>query len=304
MTRTERSTLTKTLSGKTVVITGASRGIGLQISLLFAEQGANLIGIARSRSELDHWAISMSEIGAEASGITFDLDNLGRLGELVSEIKQSAQAQSSSGQIDILINNAGVETYRAFQEYRPEEIDTVICVNLLAPMQLTRRLLPLMPEGHIVNMASLAAKKGHPYDSAYAASKAGLLMWSHSLRQEMAADATAAKTRVSVVCPGYVTDVGMLADTGIKAPLLAGRSPAQTVAKAVLKAVLHNRAEIIVNQNWPLEIATRVQLAAEQLFPRLGDLSNRLLGITELNRQRSKPAEEPELAVNKTLAPY
>jgi len=80
-----------------------------------------------------------------------------------------------------LINNAAIEKYRSFQDYSLEDIQAILATNLVAGMELTRLLLPTMlcqGSGHIVNIGSLAAKKGHPYDSIYSASKAGLLMWS------------------------------------------------------------------------------------------------------------------------------
>ncbi|MEL6351087.1 MAG: SDR family NAD(P)-dependent oxidoreductase [Cyanobacteria bacterium J06627_28] len=285
MLGTQRSLNCTALNGATVVLTGASRGIGLEISRLLAEQKANIIGIARSQTQLEQWSAEMSGYGIQAEKVVFDLSQTNRLADLAGQIRECSQ-RLASRQIDVLVNNAGIEIYRAFQHYKPEEIETVIRVNLTAPMTLSRLLLPhLSPQGQIVNMASLAGKKGHPYDSAYAASKAGLLMWSHSLRQEMArSDQT-----VSVICPGYVADSGMLADTGVPAPFLAGRSPAKAVAKAVLKAIRHRPAEVIVNQDPITETATRILLAAEQLFPRLADFSNRQMGITRLNQQRIRP---------------
>ncbi|MGD1863223.1 MAG: SDR family NAD(P)-dependent oxidoreductase [Phormidesmis sp.] len=270
------------LKGKTVVLTGASRGIGREISQRFAKQGANLIGIARSAPGLDRWKTDMTNLGIEARIVVFDLSQTEKLPELAQAIEQKIKSLDSL-QVDVLINNAAVEIYRAFQDYRLEEIKTIINVNLLSVMTLTHCLLPqLAPQGCIVNMASLAGKKSHPYDSAYAASKAGLLMWSHSLRQEMAGS----QQTVSVVCPGYVADSGMLVNTGIKSPWLAGRSQSSAVAEAVLKAVQTRQAEIIVNRDPITAAITRIFLSIEQLLPHFGDLSNRLLGITRLNQQR------------------
>ncbi|MEL7351417.1 MAG: SDR family oxidoreductase [Cyanobacteria bacterium P01_A01_bin.116] len=301
------------LQRKTVVITGASRGIGAEISQLFAKNGANLIGIARSEQPLGHWAKSMEELGIQAKGIAFDLSNLEQLPTLAEKIERCAKdfcqqtsalslvnaPASASNSVDILINNAGIEIYRAFQDYTLEDIEQVIRVNLLAAMGLTRLLLPMLsPQGQIINMASLASKKGHPYDSAYAASKAGLLMWNHSLRQEL----ERVGVSVSAICPGYVVDRGMLANTGVKAPWLAGRSQAYTVAKAVLKAACDRPAEVIVNQDPVTELLTRVLLALEQLFPRLADVSNNWLGITRLNQQRIEYGMEhgPEHGISKS----
>lgn len=269
----------------TVVLTGASRGIGLEISRLLAQQKFNIIGIARSSSQLENWANEMSDYGIQTKQLVFNLSHTERFTELVSEVMQSAY-QLGSDRIDILINNAGVEIYRSFQDYSTEEIEKILSVNLTAPMLLTRLLLPhLSAQGQIINMASLAGKKGHPYDSAYAASKAGLLMWSHSLRQEMAHSAQT----VSVICPGYVVGSGMLSDTGISAPWIAGRSSATAVASAVLKAIVHRKAEVIINRDVFTETATRLLLAVEQLFPRLADFSNQQMGITRLNQRRIRP---------------
>ncbi|MEL6262513.1 MAG: SDR family oxidoreductase [Cyanobacteria bacterium J06626_6] len=284
----QRNLKSDLLKGKTVVLTGASRGIGLEISQVLGQSGARLIGIARSRARLESWAAEMNHLGVQAEAIAFDLASTEALPELTQQVKQRA-ARWGKPEVDILINNAGIEIYRAFSSYHPDEIERVIRINLLSVMRLTQLLLPLLSKrGHIINMASLAGKKGHPYDSIYAASKSGLLMWSHSLRQELAESGQA----VSAICPGYVSDRGMLADTGIKAPFLAGRSPAKAVGKAVLKTIHHRRAEIIVNQNLPVEITTRTLLALEQLFPDLTDFSNRLLGITRSNRQRITAARE------------
>ncbi len=325
MNRLNVRSLKGKLEGKTVVLTGASRGIGAEISQVFAQQGAHLIGIARSQSGLDRWANDMARFGIQATGIAFDLSQTEKLPELARKIERCAQSFSQSvdqtfesngsnpGQIDIVINNAGVEIYRAFSDYSLEEIETVIRVNLLAAMTLTRLLLPsLSSNGHIVNMASLASKKGHPYDSAYAASKAGLLMWGNSLRQELANSDIQREMTVTSICPGYVVDTGMLADTGIKAPLLAGRSRAQSVATATLKAVLHKRAEVIINQDPLTETLTRVLLALEQIFPRVADFSNRALGITQANQQRINPKKQTpptsqlkhQTAIAPPLIPY
>ncbi|MEL6553186.1 MAG: SDR family oxidoreductase [Cyanobacteria bacterium J06621_11] len=275
------------LKGKTVVLTGATRGIGLEIAHLFAQKGANLIGIARSHSDLSRWTTEIEALGVKAATVTFDLAYTKQLPALKQCILHAAHnLNPNHSKIDILINNAGVETYRAFRDYSLEEIETVIRVNLLSVMSLTRLLLPhLTPDARIVNMGSLASKKSHPYDSAYAASKAGLLMWNHSLRQEL----TGSNLSVCVICPGYVSDIGMLADTGISAPFLAGRSQAKTVAQSVLTATLQRTPETIVNQNAILQFSTRLLIALEQIFPQLGDLSNQWMGITEKNRKRAHP---------------
>lgn len=271
------------VSGKTIVITGASRGIGCEISRKLARNGANLIGVARSAERLAQWADEMKAFGGNVDAIAFDLAQPEKLPHLKTEIQRCAR-RFGDNQIDVLINNAGIEIYSAFADYELEDIERVIQINLTSVMSLTRTLLPLLSsQGHIVNMASLAAKKAHPFDSVYAASKAGLLMWNHSLRQELSGKGLG----VSAICPGYVRDTGMLADTGVSAPWLAGRSHSNTVANAVLSAIRHRRSEVIVNQDPITEAVTRGLLAIEQIFPWMNDVSNRWLGITKLNQSRA-----------------
>jgi len=113
-------------------------------------------------------------------------------------------------------------------------------------MELTRLLLPEMLEkgGCIVNIASLAGKKGVAYNSIYSASKAGMIRWSDGLRQELAGTGVS----VSVICPGYIGEVGMFASAGVDAPANLGTSAPQEVAEAVLRVITSHRPEIIVNK--------------------------------------------------------
>ena len=132
--------------------------------------------------------------------------------------------------------------------------------------------------GNIVNIASLAGKKGVTYNSLYSATKAGLIMWSDALRQEL----KNTKVNCSVICPGYIRDVGMFADSKTKSPILLGTSSPQKVADAVLKALKSNNGlEIIVNSG-PI----RPLLAMAQIFPNLGDKVTEWFGVNKLNRSR------------------
>ncbi|MEO1672025.1 MAG: SDR family NAD(P)-dependent oxidoreductase [Cyanobacteria bacterium J06631_2] len=268
-----------TIAGKTILITGASRGIGAVIAGELAQQQATIVGVARSQTELERVCADIRATGGKASAIAGDISQVEQLATLVAEI------EARVGSIDILVNNAGIEIYQAFPDCSLTQIQSVLSVNLLAAMELTRLLLPSMLQqcsGHIINIASLASKKGHPYDSIYSASKAGLLMWGNALRQELADTGV----EISAICPGYVANCGLLADTGVPAPSLAGVSKSQDVAQAVVKAIAKNRAEVIVNGNLITENLTRLLLASEQFFPRLGDSVNRWLGVTKLNQRR------------------
>lgn len=143
------------IAGKTILLTGASRGIGAVIAQTLATKQAKIIGVSRSQEALDLVCREIEAAGGQAIGIAFDIAQIEALPTLVKEIQ-------SVGRVDILINNAGIEIYRAFQDYSTAELNAVLTTNLLAAMELSRLLLPeLLTKncGHIVNMASLAAKK-------------------------------------------------------------------------------------------------------------------------------------------------
>ncbi|MEM9220515.1 MAG: SDR family NAD(P)-dependent oxidoreductase [Cyanobacteria bacterium P01_F01_bin.150] len=268
-----------TLKQKTVLLTGASRGIGPFIARALAQQEATIVGVARDLAQLDRVCNELRTSGVKCFSIAWDLSNSKSLPELIAKVEREA------GPVDILINNAGIERYRAFQDYSLEDLQAVINVNLLAAMELSRLLLPGMLKrgsGHIVNMAPTAAKKGHPFDSAYSASKAGLLMWSDAIRQELAQS----NVEVSVICPGYVEQAGMLADTGIPAPQLAGTTTPLAVAKAVVRAIEHNKAEVILNKDALSTGINKILFASWQFFPRFGDALYRAIGIPQLNQKR------------------
>jgi short-subunit dehydrogenase len=283
-----------TITGKTILLTGASRGIGSVIAQAIAAERATIVGISRSRAELDNVGAVVQKAGGQWFGIPFDISQIETLPMLVQKVEQLA------GSVDILVNNAGIEIYRAFQDYSTAELQAVLSTNLLAVMELSRLVLPAMLDrgsGHIVNMASLAAKKGHPYDSVYSASKAGLLMWGDALRQELVGTGVL----LSTICPGYVSEQGMLANTGISAPRLSGTSTPDAVAIAVLKAIRHNQAEVIVNQDSFTVGFTKLLLALWQLFPQLGDRMYQSIGVPQLNQKRIQSQQTASSATNPQL---
>jgi short-subunit dehydrogenase len=269
------------LSGKTVILTGASRGIGRFIAYELAKQKANIICISRSQEELERVCSEINDLGGQGTNILFDISNIEDLKILVKKIEQLVDS------VDILINNAGIEICSAFQDYTLEDMQSVLSINLLAPMELTRLLLENMlihGSGHIINIASLAGKKGQPYNSIYSASKAGLIMWANALRQELVTTGV----NVSTICPGYISDYGLLADTGIPSPKLAGISTAQNVATAVVQVIQKNQVEVVINGSIIMQFSTKLLMATEQIFPGLGDVVNRWIGITKLNKNRIK----------------
>lgn len=282
-----------TIVGKTILLTGTSRGIGAFIARTLAKEQATIIGVSRPKEGLDQIGVEVQKLGGEWIAIPFDLSQVEKLPNLLEQINQRV------GTIDILINNAGIELYRAFQDYSTAEIQSILTTNLLAVMELTRLILPAMlskGSGHIVNIASLAGKKSPAYNSIYAASKAGLIGWSDALRQELAGTGV----EISVICPGYVSQQGMSADTGVPAPRFSGTSPPIKVADAVMRAIACNKAEVLVNQDLLTETFTKLLLVIGQFFPRFGDAIFQWLGITAANQRRvAKPVNAKVQEVTK-----
>ncbi|BBD62711.1 short-chain dehydrogenase/reductase SDR, HetN (plasmid) [Nostoc sp. HK-01] len=265
----------KSITGKTVLLTGASGGIGIFIARALAKEQATVILVSRSEGKLQKICAEINTLGGKAISIAFDISNLGELPVLVDKIHEFTE------QIDILINNAAIEKYRHFPDYTLEDIQSILTTNLLSSMELTRLILPQMiarNSGHIVNIASGSGKKGAPYNSVYSASKAGLIMWTDALRQELADS----QVNVSVVCPGY-TAAGMFVAFGLPAPKLAKVSQPEDVAISVIKAIKKNQPEVMLDG-----ILTRLLFSNIQLFPEFGDQIFRWIGVRELNKTRAE----------------
>src|SRR4051794_22293598 len=133
------------VKGKRVVVTGASRGIGEALARRFAGHGARVVLVARSAEQLQSLAHDLSGVAVAA-----DLTDAAALRGLIGRI------EDSNGPIDVLVNNAGIDMSGAFTSTTAAELDTVVRLNLLAPMELCRQLVPRMLErgrGHIVNVS-------------------------------------------------------------------------------------------------------------------------------------------------------
>jgi short-subunit dehydrogenase len=164
------------LAGRRLLLTGASRGIGAALADAFAARGAQLALVARPSPQLDAVA---ERTGGTAYGC--DLTDLAALPALVERV----------GPVDVLVNNAGVSGVGWYVDRTLAEIDQVVTLNLLAPMHLSRLVLPGMLErgrGQVVNLSSMAAVFAPPGLAAYGASKAGLSHFTAGLRADLRDD--------------------------------------------------------------------------------------------------------------------
>jgi len=269
----------KTLRGKTALVTGASRGIGIHIAKALAKQGVNLVLVARNAESLEKVSSELNSSSVNVITIAADVGNIDQLSSLVDE------ADTLANGIDILINNAGIDVCVPYHEMNTDDIVQINNVNLNAPMILSKLFLPKMierGEGHIVNIASLSGLVGTPYDDAYSASKHGLVGFSRSLR--ITAMGESYPVGISVICPGFISDTGMWAnaerEADIKAPSSIGTSSPEKVAKAVLTAITKNKLEVIVN---PTPI--RPLLLLQSLFPSIAPWLTQKTGTIQLMKK-------------------
>ena len=182
------------LEGKTALITGASGGIGAEIAKALHAQGATVILHGTRQAKLDELA---AEIGSNVHVITANLSDR----EAVSGLFEAAS--QFTGEVNILVNNAGITKDNLALRMKDEEWDDVLAVNMTATMILCRSALRSMMKarwGRIISISSIVGVTGNPGQTNYAASKAGMIGYSKSLAAEVASRGLT----VNVVAPGFI----------------------------------------------------------------------------------------------------
>ena len=245
----------------TTLITGASSGIGEAFADALAEQGNDLILVARSRDKLDaiaHRLQSQHNIRVEV--IVQDLTQADGSSNVFQKVEHLGMT------VDVLINNAGFGDYGPFKESdRTKQLD-MIRLNILALTDLTHQFLPSMvarQSGHIINVASIAAFQPMPYLSVYAATKAFVLSFSEALWAEVKKDGV----KVFALCPGPTdtkfAQVANFSDT------MNGQSPPMMSSEAVVKEALQamdSNIPNIVNGN----LFNQIIVNLSRFMPRAG----------------------------------
>jgi short-subunit dehydrogenase len=266
----------KELKGRTALVTGASGGLGTHIARGLAREGMNVVVSGRREDALAAVAEELGKLGVQARAVPADLSDLSQIDPLIE------RSEAALGAIDLLVNNAGVETASAFPAYAREELTAMIDVNLTAPLLLTHRLVAGMLErgrGHVVFISSAAGKVGTAYQEPYCATKAALVGLTQSLRAEY----LDAPVGFSVVCPGFIAGDGMyqrMLDDGLKANRMVGETTTAKVTDRVIAAVRRDLPEVI-ETGAPL----RPMLAIGQLAPRLTERLAPRFGVNELFRR-------------------
>jgi short-subunit dehydrogenase len=249
------------VAGARILITGASQGIGRALAEAAALQGAKVLAAARSDHLLDKLAGEVRARGGVLEVVHADVT------EPADRERMVAAAQQAFGGLDVLINNAGIGATGHFVEASAERLRKIMEVNFFGVTETTRACLPLLRRGNrpaIVNISSIAGKRGIPARSEYSASKFALQGFSEALRAELAKDGI----DVIVVCPG-------LTQTNFSQNMLEQKArlqfdhmrgmTAEAVAAATLRALQRGRAEIC------LTFPGKLLVFVSRFFPRMAD---------------------------------
>lgn len=188
----------KLLENKTVLITGASRGIGRGIATVFAEHGANVVfTYSSSVDAANALEKELQSLGVQAKGYQSNAADFDQAQELVEKVLVDFST------IDVLINNAGITKDNLLMRISEEDFDKVIEVNLKSVFNLTKavqRTMLKQRHGSIINISSVVGVKGNAGQSNYAASKAGIIGFSKSIALELGSR----NIRCNVIAPGFI----------------------------------------------------------------------------------------------------
>lgn len=188
----------KLLEGKNAIITGGSRGIGKGIAQVFAKHGANVaFTYASSVNAANELEKELSDFGIKAKGYQSNAADFKECEALIKNVSEDF------GQIDIVINNAGITKDNLLMRMSEEDFDQVIEVNLKSVFNMTKAVQKTMLKqrsGSIINMSSVVGIKGNAGQSNYAASKAGIIGFSKSMALELGSR----NIRTNVIAPGFI----------------------------------------------------------------------------------------------------
>jgi short-subunit dehydrogenase len=244
-----------------ILITGASAGIGKAAALAFAKEGARLLLAARRRHRLEEVAAEVRALGGEAVVAETDVADRHQVQSALNS------AMSAFGRLDILVNNAGIGYFGMLEDTPIEEVEALWAVNMMGTIYATQAAIPLMRQqggGHIINIASVAGKRGAPGNSIYCATKFAMVGMSEALRVEL----NGSGIEVSVICP-ITTSTEFFEMSSVRSkrhhPPTGPMQSAEKVATAIIRCARRPRPEVIV---YP---PARILVLINALSPRLAD---------------------------------
>ncbi len=254
------------LNGKTVLITGGSRGLGLVMAREFAREGARLVLCARDETELERARVDIEALGVEVMTVPCDVTNKQSVTEMIERVN------SRFGGVDVLVNNAGVIQVGPIEVMTPEDFEIAMQAHFWGPLNTILAVLPSMrakKAGRIVNISSIGGKVSVPHLVPYSASKFALVGLSKGLRTELMKDGI----KVTTVCPGLMR-TGSPRNADFKGkhhleyawfsisdalPLLT--VSAENAARQIVRACKRGQGELVIS------VPAKVAVLFESLFP-------------------------------------
>ena len=183
---------------KSALITGATRGIGKQIAITLAKQGYNIaLNYRKENEELENTKKEIEEIGVQVLAVKGDVSNFEDCENFVKQVIERF------GQIDVLVNNAGITKDMLLMRMKKEDFEQVIDTNLVGTFNVTKNVVPYMMKarsGRIINISSVVGISGNAGQTNYSASKAGIIGFTKSLAKEIASR----NILVNAVAPGFI----------------------------------------------------------------------------------------------------
>ncbi len=231
------------IRGTTVVITGATSGIGRETALEFVRSGARVVVAGRRQERLNDLVVEIEAKGGEALAVRADVADQKQVENLI------AKTVKRFGGIDTLVNNAGVGIAAKFDEQSLEDFKRVMDVNFWGAVYACKAAVPVMKKqsvgGVIINVSSIMGKRGAPFETAYCSSKFALAGFSEALRAELMTE----KIDVTAIYPGAVeTEIFESAanQTGMELPNYLPKFPAREMARIIVRNAQFPQPEVVM----------------------------------------------------------
>ena len=249
------------MTGKTVIVTGSTSGIGLGIAKGFAEAGSNVVmngfgdaaEIEADRKTLD---------GLASGSVVYNGADMTKPDEIVAMVKD---AEEQFGSVDVVVNNAGIQTVAPVEEFDPARWDLIVAINMSSAFHTTRAAIPGMKArgwGRIINISSAHGLVASPFKSAYVTAKHGITGFTRTVALETAENGIT----VNAICPGYVLT-----------PLVEKQIPDTAAARGITEEEV--KRDVLLAAQWTKKFVTVEQLAGTALFL-CSDAAENITGVS------------------------